>query len=70
MDIQQLKQTKRDAAIFFNISLKRISEQYADNAKGIETMLLKAIKTGKKVNGYTAEQLKELLKKFQFLATC
>lgn len=51
LSIQQL-------AAMFNVSETRIKQQYADNAAVIKKQLDKALSTGKKVDGYTAEQHK------------
>lgn len=47
-------------AKIFNVPVERIKEQYLANANGLQKMYEKAIKTGKKVNGYTADQLKNM----------
>lgn len=58
------KYTVKEAAELFGVSEERIKQQYAENAKGLQNMLHKAVSTGKKVNGYTAEQLAELHSEF------
>lgn len=52
--------TPEQVAKMFGVSVERIKEQYLANAQGLEKMYNKAITTGKKVNGYTAEQLKSM----------
>jgi hypothetical protein len=59
-----LKVSVEDAAKFFGVSVERIKAQYLENAKGLEEMYVKAVTTGKKVNGYTADQLYELKKEY------
>ena len=54
------KFTPQEAANLFGCSLETIKEQYLGNAQVLEVMYKKAVKTGKKVNGYTASQLKEM----------
>lgn len=54
------KFTPEQAAKMFGVSIERIKEQYLANAQGLEKMYNKAIATGKKVNGYTAEQLEAI----------
>ena len=49
--------TPEQAAKLFGVSLERIKDQYLANAQELEKMHGKAVKTGKKVNGYTAKQL-------------
>lgn len=60
--------TKKEIADFFGVSKERISEQYEKNAQGLEAMHKKALATGKKVNGYTAEQLEQMTLKYWALA--
>lgn len=48
-----------ELAKMFNTSEENIKKQYAANAAGLKRMYDKAINTGKKVNGFTAEELKE-----------
>lgn len=53
---------------FSQFSDAQIKNQYAENAKGLKTMHEKAKATGKKVNNFTADQLKVLSVKFENLA--
>jgi DeoR/GlpR family transcriptional regulator of sugar metabolism len=57
-----------ELAALFNTSEDRIRKQYSDNASILKQMYDKAIKTGKKVNGYTAAQLKENYERFEIFA--
>jgi len=41
----------------YNITVQRAKEMYAANAKALREMYGKAVCTGKKVNGYTADDL-------------
>ena len=51
----------------WNISKERIKEQYKRNLKGLQYLQRKAEKTGK-ANGFTLDQLNELVNKFELLA--
>ena len=62
------KFTIEQTAEMFGVSIQRIKDQYLANAKGLQQMLDKAVKTGKKVNNYTKEQLKEMVAKYNDLA--
>lgn len=42
-------------------SVEQLKAQHAKNAIGLKEMLAKAIKTGKKVNGYTESQLRTMV---------
>ena len=46
-------------------TVEQLTSQYAKNAAQLAVMLHKAVTTGRKVNGYTAEQLRELHTKAQ-----
>lgn len=52
---------QQQTANFFGVSVENLKRQYAENAKVMETMYTKAVQTGKKVNGYTADQLKNMV---------
>jgi hypothetical protein len=58
MTIQKPLLSVSELAAMFNVSEDRIKQQYADNAAVLKKQLDKAIKTGKKVDGYTAKELK------------
>lgn len=60
-----MKFTPTQAANLFNVPLDRIKEQYKANAEILAGMHKKAIATGKKVNGYTADQLSKMVVDFQ-----
>lgn len=47
-----------ELAKMFNVSEDRIKQQYADTAQVIKKQLDKSLQTGKKVDGYTTEELK------------
>lgn len=55
-------------AKMFGVSVSQIKKQYAENLKGLKRMLEKAQKTGKKVNGYTEDQLISMVEKYSKLA--
>jgi hypothetical protein len=52
----------------YGVSVERIRQQYRDNADGLGKMAAKAENTGKKVNGYTAAQLREHEAEFRRIA--
>ncbi len=60
--------TIEQTAAIYGVSIEAIKAQYLANAQGMERMYNKAIETGKKVNGYTAEQLKVKVEEFKALA--
>lgn len=53
---------------FSQFSKDAIKHQYRENLKGLQQMLDKAIRTGKRVNGYTKEQLQQMVDKFKTLS--
>lgn len=53
---------------FSQFSEGTIKKQYAENVKVLTEMLNKATKTDKKVNGYTKQQLTEMVEKYKQLA--
>lgn len=58
-----LQTQPENPALFANVTAEQMRAQYAKNAAGLAQMKAKAELTGKKVNGYTAEQLKDLHRK-------
>ena len=42
-----------------------LRSQYAKNADGLAGMLERAIATGRKVNGYTADQLRDMVARYR-----
>lgn len=60
--------TIEQTAKMYGITVERLKQQYADNAKGMERMYNKAVETGKKVGGFTADQLKEKIEQFKNMA--
>lgn len=60
--------TTSQTASFFGVSVERIKQQYAENAKQLEQMYNKAVATGKKVNGFTAEYLKAKVTEYKHKA--
>ena len=68
MTIQKPLLSISELAAMFNVSEDRIRQQYADNAAVLKTMYEKAVRTGKKVNGYTAAQLKEDYQRYEIYA--
>jgi hypothetical protein len=53
---------------FDQFTPEQMRAQYAKNANGLRFLLAKAERTGKKVNGYTADQLRAHIEKFERLA--
>lgn len=64
MQIFTIEQT----AAFYGITVERLKEQYKANAEGMQRMYNKAVSTGKKVGGFTADQLKAKVEEFKKLA--
>lgn len=60
--------TIEQTAKMYGVSVEAIKAQYLANAQGMERMYNKAIDTGKKVGGFTAEQLKAKVGEFKALA--
>lgn len=58
-EITDIQAHKREVCRNLGCSMEQLTRQYAANLVGIKQMLEKAKATGKKVNGYTAEQLEE-----------
>jgi len=53
---------------FEQFTTEQMRSQYKANLKGLQKMLAKAIKTGKKVNGYTIIELERLVYDYTELA--
>lgn len=60
--------TIEQTAKMYGVSVEAIKAQYAANAQGMERMYNKAVETGKKVGGFTADQLKAKVEEFKTLA--
>jgi hypothetical protein len=54
---ERMTQTIQQLASRYGVTADRIREQFARNAAGLRQMQGKAERTGRRVNGYTAEQL-------------
>jgi hypothetical protein len=52
--------TVEQVAARFGASVERVRESYRANAVQLTNMAAKAERTGRKVNGYTAEQLRAM----------
>lgn len=48
-----------------NISIEKLKAHLAENAKGLREMYNKSIATGKKVNGYTSDQLLVMAERYE-----
>ena len=60
--------TIEQTAAMHGVTVEAIKAQYAANAQGMERMYNKAVSTGKKVGGFTADQLKVKIDQFKKLA--
>lgn len=60
--------TLEQIAKMYGITIERLKEQYKANAEGMERMYNRAIQTGKKVGGFTSDQLKAKVEEFKNLA--
>ena len=60
--------TIEQTAKMYGVPVEAIKAQYLANAQGMERMYNKANATGKKVGGFTAEQLKSKIEEFKTLA--
>ena len=60
--------TIEQTAAMYGVTVEAIKAQYLANAQGMERMYNKAVETGKKVGGYTADQIKERIEAFKALA--
>ena len=70
IDIEQRRKEflKNSKADFSGITPEMVKRQYKANLKGLQFLLDKARRTGKKANGYTEQQLVELVEKYKKLA--
>lgn len=59
---------KEQICRLFGCTMQQLNEQYSANAAVLWQMHDKSIKIGKKVNGYTADQLAEMADKHDKLA--
>jgi hypothetical protein len=55
----------RTIPFFAQFSEDQIRKQIEGNLKGVESMLEKAKRTGKKVNGFTAEQIEVMVNNYK-----
>jgi len=60
-----LFKTNEGIADFFGTSPEMVKNQFIKNRKDLKTMLNKSLTTGKKVNGFTSEQLREMIDKIE-----
>lgn len=63
-----LKDSEQNRAQRFNCSVEQLRAHYGKNAQVLREMLTKAETTGKKVNGYTAQQLRDMVTDHEKLA--
>lgn len=52
----------------FTIKTDSIRPHYAQNTKGLRQLWDKAVRSGKKVNGYTAIQLEEMTLRYEAMS--
>jgi hypothetical protein len=60
--------TKDQTCKLFGCTTEQLNKQYAQNAIGLQRMLNKAIETKKKVNGYSENQLKNMVDEYNKLS--
>jgi hypothetical protein len=60
--------TIEQTAAMFGVTVEAVKAQYAANADVLERMYNKAVSTGKKQGGLTAEQLKGKVEQYKALA--
>jgi len=53
------------AGFFDQFTPEQMQRQYAKNAEGLRRLLARAESTGKKVNGFTAAQLRDRVEVFE-----
>ena len=58
----------KTTTFFSQFTDEQIKRQYKSNLEGLTKMLNKAILTGKKVNGYTTDQLSAMVEQYTELA--
>lgn len=56
--------TRHQQAILYNCTPEQIKKQYRANLEGLQRMLKRAEDTGKRVNGYTEDELSRLVEKY------
>ncbi len=56
-----MKPTTEQIASRFGCTPEQVRAQFARNAEGLAKMLARAESTGRKVNGYTADQLRQMV---------
>lgn len=55
----------RKVPFFSQFTEEQIRKQVKANAEGLRKMEAKAVKTGKKVGGYTADQLNQMASRYE-----
>ena len=60
--------SKQETCKFFGCTMEQLNKQIKANAAGLQKLADKAEMTGKKVNGYTEKQLRDLAAKYKKLA--
>jgi len=59
--------TRHQQAILYNCTPEQLKKQYRANLEGLQRMLKRAEETGKRVNGYTEDELIRLVEKYSQL---
>lgn len=63
----EIREHVENVAGFFNLSVIKLQTHYAGNLAELRADLARARKTGRKVRGYSAEQLEKLVRNFEAL---
>jgi len=60
--------TRHQQAILYNCTPEQLKKQYMANLERLQGMLTKVEETGKRVNGYSEDELSRLVEKYTQLA--
>lgn len=60
--------TEDQLAARFGVTVQQVRAMHADNGRALRRMLAKALQTGKKVNGYSAQKLRKMVADTEMLA--
>lgn len=60
--------TKEQTCKLYGCTIEQLNAQYLNNAKRLERLYNKAVDLDRKVNGFTADQLKAMSDNFKALA--
>jgi len=59
--------TRHQQAILYNCTPEQLKRQYKANLESLQTMLTRSEDTGKRVNGYSEDELSRLVDKYTAL---